>query len=91
MDSALCERMGTKNSSSLSDNGQQLRPTVLSLHPLSLPASSLVLVCVGGGALQAVKHLSLLRFGIFAPPISFFPPIDPISCHVSSPAYPLLA
>lgn len=63
-------------------------------QPLPLPpllTSSFNHVCVGGGALLAVKHLSLLRFGIFSLPISFFPPIDPISCHVSSPAYPSLA
>lgn len=74
--------------------------TVLTLYGLSLYQllplppllpSSLIHVCVGGGALLAVKHLSLLRSGIFFLPISFFPPIDPISCHVSSPAYPSLA
>lgn len=79
-----------------SDNGRQLSQgscPALSLHqlpPLSASPLTIILVCVGGGALLAVKHLSLLRFGIFFFPISFFPPIDPVSCHVSSPAYPSL-
>lgn len=98
-DGSLERRTEKRESWSFSDNGQQLSQgrtrTVQSFYqPQLLPPflpSSFIRVCVGGGALLAVKHLSLLRFGIFFLPISFFPSIDPISCHVSNPAYPSLA
>lgn len=84
---------GAKGKSLLSSDGERLSQGCALTLPSALPphlASFLIHVSVGGGARLAVKHLSLLTFGIFFLSISFFPPIDPISCHIASPAYPPL-